>query len=40
MSHKDKPEQKVEVDDDRAEMLRKVGWDYVKPGPAPKDDDK
>lgn len=38
MSHPSDPDTTVEAPEDRAIYLEQAGWDYVKPGPAPKDD--
>lgn len=40
MSHPENPDFVVEAPEDRAEMLAAAGWSVVKPGPAPKGDEK
>lgn len=40
MSHPANPDFAVEAPEGRAEILASAGWGYVKPGPAPKDDEK
>lgn len=38
MSHPDNPDFVVEAPEGRDEILESAGWQFVKPGPAPKDD--